>query len=410
MKVLHLNTYDNPSDGSGAERIMWSLAEALSDLGDENVIVGTKARGPAEKRAFGRIRVRQVALANVYWPRRDLRRSGAVRKLWHVFDVYNFFMRRRLSRILNEETPDVVIIHNMAGWSVASLDELPQRNICSIQVLHDLSYACPNTLMFKRERNCDTQCLSCHALRLPHRRISNKLSAVVGVSHYMLERHLQLGYFKSVAIKTVIYNARSLEGLGVLEAQKQPDQAAAPNAAGEFTFGFIGTISAHKGIELLLKSFMDLGETNAHLIVAGDGQADYLSLLRQKFSSGNIHFMGRCEPYKFFSQVQANVVPSLWKDNLPGVVFESFAFGVPVIGSNRGGIVEMISNGENGILFDPSATGDLTRAMREMMETWKLDEARRTIIRASGERFFDVSRMARDYQSLYRELILAPAN
>jgi glycosyltransferase involved in cell wall biosynthesis len=41
------------------------------------------------------------------------------------------------------------------------------------------------------------------------------------------------------------------------------------------------------------------------------------------------------------------------------VVVESFAFGIPVIGSNTGGIPEMISESINGMLFDPYKEGDL---------------------------------------------------
>jgi glycosyltransferase involved in cell wall biosynthesis len=221
----------------------------------------------------------------------------------------------------------------------------------------------------------------------------------------MLDRHLQLGYFESVEVKTVIYNARSLEGLRVPGAEQKRDASTPRVGANEFRFGFIGTISAHKGIELLLESFVELKITNAQLIIAGDGQTEYVTHLREKFRSPNIQFVGRCEPAEFFSQVDVSVAPSLWRDNLPGVVFESFAFGVPVIGSNLGGIVEMIEEGKNGTLFNPAVTGDLTRAMREMMENWKLDERCRAAVRSSGDRFFDVSRMAHEYQALYRQLI-----
>jgi len=59
------------------------------------------------------------------------------------------------------------------------------------------------------------------------------------------------------------------------------------------------------------------------------------------------------------------IIPEFYVGNeaLGMVVVESFAFGVPVIGSNTGGIPEMISEGINGMLFDPYKEGDLEEKM-----------------------------------------------
>jgi glycosyltransferase involved in cell wall biosynthesis len=86
-------------------------------------------------------------------------------------------------------------------------------------------------------------------------------------------------------------------------------------------------------------------------------------------------------------------------------VFESFAFGVPVIGSRRGGIVEMIEEGLNGILFNPTLPGDLLRAMRQIMKDWTLDDANRNAIRESAAPYLDVAEMARRYQRIAIESI-----
>jgi len=58
-----------------------------------------------------------------------------------------------------------------------------------------------------------------------------------------------------------------------------------------------------------------------------------------------------------------SIVVSIWYEALGIVVVESFAFGVPVIGSNIGGIPEMISEGIDGMLFDPYKEGDLEEKM-----------------------------------------------
>ena len=46
------------------------------------------------------------------------------------------------------------------------------------------------------------------------------------------------------------------------------------------------------------------------------------------------------------------VIPSICYDNSPLVVYESFSTGTPVIGSNIGGIPELVEEGYNGFLFE----------------------------------------------------------
>jgi glycosyltransferase involved in cell wall biosynthesis len=68
-------------------------------------------------------------------------------------------------------------------------------------------------------------------------------------------------------------------------------------------------------------------------------------------------------PATFYDSVDVTVVPSLWHEPLARVIFESFAHGVPVLASSRGGSPELVVPGRTGWLFDPSEEGALERAM-----------------------------------------------
>jgi glycosyltransferase involved in cell wall biosynthesis len=61
--------------------------------------------------------------------------------------------------------------------------------------------------------------------------------------------------------------------------------------------------------------------------------------------------------------VDLTVVPSLWHEPLARVIFESFAHGVPVLASSRGGSPELVVPGRTGWLFDPSEQGALEQSM-----------------------------------------------
>jgi len=47
------------------------------------------------------------------------------------------------------------------------------------------------------------------------------------------------------------------------------------------------------------------------------------------------------------------VVPSLCYENSPGVIYDSFKYGTPVIASAIGGIPELVQEGVNGYTFMP---------------------------------------------------------
>ncbi|MEM0061516.1 MAG: glycosyltransferase, partial [Fervidicoccaceae archaeon] len=111
------------------------------------------------------------------------------------------------------------------------------------------------------------------------------------------------------------------------------------------------------------------------------------------------------KPEEFFEKVDVTIVPSIWYENLPGVVAESFAFGVPVIGSNIGGIPEMIVDGLNGMLFDPYKEGDLEEKLLKFeneLETWK---NKTEVIKRSAEKFLNYEKWIEQWEEIYRLIL-----
>jgi glycosyltransferase involved in cell wall biosynthesis len=54
------------------------------------------------------------------------------------------------------------------------------------------------------------------------------------------------------------------------------------------------------------------------------------------------------------------VIPSLWYENSPMVIYESLLAGTPVLGAEIGGIPELIDPGKTGYLFAPGDPAALT--------------------------------------------------
>lgn len=121
---------------------------------------------------------------------------------------------------------------------------------------------------------------------------------------------------------------------------------------------FIGRISKEKGLDLLIKSFRKLANLDMLLdvygIVQGEGGANYLHKLKRIQSNDNrinLKFgLSNEEILKILPNYDLIAVPSQWMETGPLVILEAFSASVPVLGSNLGGIAELVEDNINGLL------------------------------------------------------------
>lgn len=399
MKILFVHSLADPEKGGGAEQTLWTLMRGMSDAGHDCVLLATSDTSGLRRYEHDGITVWEAGIRNVYWPYHKKRPAVPIRLLWHMLDSYSPWMQVYLKKIVAEEKPDVASLHNLPGWSAASWSTLVDLDIPTIQVLHDYYPICVKATMYHSSQNCIGQCGSCRVFRLPHRNLSRKIQAIVGVSHFILERHRSLGYFADVPIQRMIHNAREPQALGVDTPSQQGTQR------NGLRFGYIGSLLPSKGIEPLLNAFVTADLLDTELWVAGSGRQDYETRLHSIVTDKRVRFMGRVTPRDFYSQVDVVVAPSLWNEPLGMVVAEALAFGKPVIGSKRGGIPEMISDGENGLLFEPDAPDELAGCLRLMHGDSELRACLTLNAQPSSAPFMDIVAWIKRYEALYDEVI-----
>ena len=138
---------------------------------------------------------------------------------------------------------------------------------------------------------------------------------------------------------------------------------------GAVTFGFIGTLAPHKGCHVLIDAFRHIGSDRVKLRIYGNPKdsPDYFdSLQRRSAGIDSIEFCGNF-PNDRIAEVLAGldalVVPSLWYENTPLVIFSALAAKCPVIASDYPGMSEVVRDGWNGLTFRP---GDV-QSLREKL-------------------------------------------
>lgn len=396
MKLLFINTLYSPHIGGGAEITLKSLVDGIFAKGYEVSVLTTGPESGITEDEVDGIRVYRAGVSNLYWQHRKDKAPGWQRGLWHLRDSYNPAMGKIVESVVRDIKPDLVNCHNLAGFSASTWPAIKQAGAPIVQVLHDLYNICPNSNMFCKGSSCTTQCMRCKLFRLPHVALSENVDCVIGVSRFVLQRHLEHGLFSQAKIKTAIHNTRAM----ALSHHEGPVET-----SGKITFGFIGTLVPAKGVELLIKAFSAVNlDKQAKLLIAGTGPESYLTELK-RYASDCIEFLGYTSQEDFFPKIDILVVPSIWNDTLPGVVFESLTYGVPVIGSQRGGIPEMITDGVNGFLFEPDVHEELPSIMEKIINNPGLIRGLKDEVLRSAMKFIDVDLWIDKYISTYSQVL-----
>jgi len=338
MKILIINSLYFPNIVGGAEKSVQIIVENLKKFDMIPVVVTISDEERIDY--INGVKVYYVHHSNIYWSYYSKTKKYILKPFWHLFSLYNFIITKKVNSIIEKENPDVVHTNNLSEFSVGIWRVLRKKKIPVIHTLRDYSLLCPRVTLFVRGSNCKNKKLVCKLILAFRRHFSMYVDAVVGNSYFILREHLNSGFFKN-SQQFVVYN--SLETEKIIIKQKREHN---------LNFGFIGILSYHKGIELLLRLFKESNELNLHIFGKGINP-DYEKYLKNKYSSENIIFHGFVKIEEAFDIIDVLVVPSLWNDPLPRVIYEAYSYGIPVIGSNRGGIPEIVETGKTGFIFDP---------------------------------------------------------
>lgn len=119
----------------------------------------------------------------------------------------------------------------------------------------------------------------------------------------------------------------------------------------------IGHLMEDKGFQVLIRALGKLKkEYNEELfscdIIGGGNYRQDLEALVEYEGLKKITFLGEINnAHELLRNYDACVLPSLWQENFPFTIIESFASGLPVFASQTGGVPEMVKDGR-GWLFE----------------------------------------------------------
>lgn len=173
---------------------------------------------------------------------------------------------------------------------------------------------------------------------------------------------------------------------------------------------YIGGLYKIKGIDILLNAVPKIREkiSNPHIYIAGSGpeEGNLKKLVKELNIEESVKFLGFIseeDKFKFYLSSKIAVVPSRW-DSLPTTLLEAMACGRSIIASNVGGILEVIEDGENGLLFESGNVEDLADKIIMLL---KDEELREEMGKAAKEKAksYDWKKIAERTVEIYKEVI-----
>ena len=166
---------------------------------------------------------------------------------------------------------------------------------------------------------------------------------------------------------------------------------------------YLSRWAARKGISYLLKAIPKIvKKTDIHFIFAGPCKNAKL----QK-SLKNCTFLGYIPNEKIpclYASCDVFLLPSLY-ENFPICLLEAMSSGLGVIGTNVGGIPEMITHEENGLIIKPKRTIDIVESVIKLAENQQLSREYGKKARITVEKQFTWEKIAIKTRERYKKVI-----
>ncbi len=338
MKICMISDLYWPEIIGGAETYVHIISEALAITNEVTVICISNQRKGIDY--VNGVKVIRIKPSNFYALFDCASKPIYLKTLWHIRSLTNRHIYQHVKKILKKEKPEIVHTHNLQT-SPLIFKAIHELTIPHIHTLHDYSLLCPRTsLLHESGQICENPKLPCLFYKNFKKRLLNA-NIVVAPSQFILNKHFEHGFFKKMKTQKLPYGVN----LPDKEIKKNNDS---------IDILYVGQLSKHKGLQILIKAFKQVQRVDLHLNICGRGK-DEEEFKNLAYRDNRIKFHGflsKEKLYYLYSRANVLIVPSLWYEPSGLVMYEAFVHGTPVIGSRIGGISELIHDGENGFLFE----------------------------------------------------------
>lgn len=333
--------------------------------------------------------------------------------------IYSCHARQKIEQLIEKTKPDIAHLHMIDHQiSPSILHSLKKFNIPVILTAHQLKVICPNYRLFNWNTGqvCE-KCLDGHyyhpIIEKCHKnsRLAGLLIALETYIHKLMKIyesdvdifHVPSKFYGKKFIEAGIDAKKIRQLYYTIRIDDYP-----PHYEYDDYYVYFGRLEEAKGLMTLIKAAEKVKTSQLFMIGEGDHRKELEEFVVSR-NMNHVKFLGAKwgdDLKKIISNARFVVIPSECYDNSPLVVYESYCMGKPVIGSDIGGIPELIDHEETGLLFAPGDSEALAEKINFMLSHPGLIREYGSHARKKAEREFSpqvhYQKMFDNYQGLLR--------
>ena len=367
MNILMVHKFFRMTGGT--EKYFSDLAEILHDHGHTTIPFALKHPDNPET-PYEQYFLEDIDYQN---PSTAYRLNNAFRFVGRT--LYSFEARRKVARLIADTAPDLAHLQSIEHHiSPSVIHSFKKHGIPMVQSVNMYKHVCASyrLYLFDRGEVC-TRCLygkHYHATLTRCVKGSLAASALATLEMYLhqwsrvfhlIDRFIVPNEFIADKLRNAGYSRKKIVKL--LNPLDLKDYQ--PSYELDDYILYFGRIVPEKGLSSLLEAMQQLPKLR--LLVVGDGsQADELQHWVDNNGLKNVEFVGPKwgdDLKPILEKARLVVVPSIWYEPSPMVIYQALATGKPVIGANTGGIPDLLTD-ETGLLFEPGNVEDLVRKLK----------------------------------------------
>lgn len=364
----------------GPERYLFNASAALEARGHEPIPFSVDYKRNVAT-PYSRYFVDPLGGRNAVYFKEQMNTPKTVLKtLSRVF--YAPDVERAVTRLVHETQPDVAyVLHYLRKLSPSLLVGLKKAGLPIVVRLSDYQMLCPQAHLLKDSEPCQL-CMGGNLLpSIRHRCVQGSFAASA-INAAATWFHRMRGYFDLIDVFVVTnpFMKHVMLSAGYPEKRLRliptfvdtETFRPVPDSAREHYIAYVGRLEFIKGVHVLLDALALLRQARPDakwsLKLAGAGEDYYVSSLRRQTEELQIQdivdFVGDLDKpalADFLARAKLAAIPSLWYENLPNSLLESYACGTPVLASALGSLNDAVVDDITGYRFEagnPQALAD----------------------------------------------------
>jgi len=319
----------------------------------------------------------------------------------------------QIQALIHETRPDVVHCHNIYHQLTPSIIGAAKAlGVPVVLTLHDYKLVCPTYLRLRNGQVC-SECLEGRFFNVVRHRCaggsvsrSALLYAEATIQQYLRNyENADLMIAPSIFMQAAAAHRIPARRVRLLYNGVDTSAIRASQTDEGYVL-YVGRLSPEKGVLTLLDAHAG-SRKDWPLVVAGTGPL--AEELPQRY--GKARFVGHLTGMQLqeaLSRAAIVAVPSEWYENCPMSVLEAMAHGKSLVASRIGGIPELVTDNEAGLLFDAGSAEQLRDRVERLLADPGLRRRMGLRARARAEQHFSLDKHNAGLLEIYREVISPP--